>query len=109
LAEAKAELREISKLEPILECVDRGFGWFGKNLEKVIYTRLQWDFRITRPEIALKPEVFVACLEKFLGPGSKCVERAILREIKSKFPIEATGATDVAGAIEGAKRQLMSH
>ena len=109
LAEETTELTPISQLEPILVCVDQGFRWFGQNVQKEIYTKLRWDFGFSRQDIPVRPEVFFKCLEKFLGPGSKCVERAVLQELKSEFQLKDMKATDVIGAIQRVKQQLLSN
>jgi len=58
---------------------------------KVIYDFLENNCHLKREEIAEKPEVFSAGLERLLGSGALVVEKLILKNLYSRLRLEHAG------------------
>lgn len=54
---------------------------------KVIYNFLENNYHLKREEIAEKPEVFSAGLERLLGSGARVIEKLIFKNLCSKLQV----------------------
>lgn len=62
---------------------------------------------MNREDIISKPELFKALLQNMFGAGGKCIERAIVREIKEYFNLGLVNFFDMPEAIKKAKEHMM--
>jgi hypothetical protein len=75
----------------ILHCVDRALDTFGSNAKQSVYWNFTSKEGISSDSILSKPQAFVNTIREVFGPnGSKLVERAVVREIKSAFNLQGT-------------------
>ncbi len=61
---------------------------------------------MSREDIISKPELFKALLQNMFGAGGKCIERAIVREIRESFNLHLANFFDMLEAIRKAKEHL---
>ena len=71
----------------VLECVDRGMVSLGESARQAIYWHIEQDDHLKREEIPRKPQEFIKALQKLFGPGTKTIEKSILRQIRIRFSI----------------------
>ena len=55
---------------------------------KVIYDYLRKNSHLKREDIAEKPEVFSAALERLLGSGAPMIEKLVLKNLYRKLQLE---------------------
>ena len=55
---------------------------------KAIYSCIENNSHLKREEIAEKPEVFSAGLERLLGSGAQVIEKLILKDLYSKLELK---------------------
>jgi len=85
-----------------LSSIDRGLDAFGSNVRVVVYFELEKLHRITREQIPLKPELFVATINKLFGVGASTVSRAVCRELEKSSGISGLSSKDLLTAIRTA-------
>jgi hypothetical protein len=61
---------------------------------EVIFDFLRKRHNLNREEIAEKPEVFSAGLDRLLGAGAIAIEKLILKSLRSKFQLNYTEGGD---------------
>ncbi len=102
-------LRTIGKWEMdnlLLSAVDETMRQvFKEEGAKVIYGYLENNSHLKREEIAEKPEVFSAGLERLLGSGAPVIEKLILKNLYSKLGLrfrekEGYGFSDYVKELE---------
>ena len=91
----------------ILSCIDRGFEVYGRNVASVVYWGFKQKYSLGKEDILAKPELFKALLLSMFGGGAKCMERAIVREIKDHFNLDLVNFFDMCEAIKKAKEHVI--
>lgn len=61
---------------------------FREEGSKVIYVFIENNCHLKREEIAEKPKVFSASLERLLGSGAPVIEKLILKNLHSKLELK---------------------
>jgi hypothetical protein len=95
------------EFESILSCIDRGLGVYGKSVTSVVYWSFREKYLMSREDIVERPELFKSLLQNMFGAGGKCIERAIVREIKEMFRLDLVNFFDIPEAIRKAKEHLV--
>lgn len=72
-------------LDTVDETVKQVFKEIGA---EAIYNYLEKVCGLRREEIAKKPEIFSACLERLLGSGASLIESLILKDLYRKLELE---------------------
>ncbi len=62
--------------------VDRALENFGSTVKSVVYYRFHEEQGLGREDIAEKPELFIATIDRFFGPGSNTVKSFIEAEMR---------------------------
>ena len=96
-----------NEFDSILSCIDRGFEVYGQNVSSVVYWGFKEKYCMGKEDVLTKPELFKALLQNMFGAGSKCIERAIVREIKECFNLNLVNFFDLSEAIKKAKEHIM--
>lgn len=69
----------------VLEAVDETLSLFGEKAKKSIYSKLKEDFGITKQDIPIEVEKFIAALEEIVGPGAKLLEIEMMKRLYKKI------------------------
>jgi hypothetical protein len=72
----------------LIEAVDEGLLMLGESGRDVVYFRLRHSYAISKEDVPAHPEIFVECLEKIFGTGSRVIEKAIIKSLYSKLGLE---------------------
>jgi len=72
----------------LIEAVDNGLLAFGDSPRSAIYFHLERSLKLRREEIPEKVERFLEGLENIFGPGSRVVEKVIVRDLYSRLGLE---------------------
>ncbi len=62
----------------LMQAVDEGLGMLGEPARKIIYRKLERDFRICPADIPVKFEQFSWALKEIFGPGADVLIRLIV-------------------------------
>jgi hypothetical protein len=92
----------------LLQCIDRGIEPFGSNLKHSIFWKMSILHNYSKQEVIQNPTILISVIRETLGDSSAAVEKSIVREIRNTFNLEREDSRDLAGAIEGAKRQIIT-
>ena len=80
---------EPENFELLLNSVDEALmHLFNETAAKSIYTYMKGTCHLERKDIANKPDLFSASLEKLLGSGAFVIENLILKNLCSKLELE---------------------
>ena len=72
----------------LMEAVDEGLLMLGESGRDVVYFRLRHSYALSKEDVPAHPEIFVECLEKIFGSGSRVIEKAIIKSLYSKLGLE---------------------
>ncbi|HKW05469.1 MAG TPA: hypothetical protein VJN71_09245 [Nitrososphaerales archaeon] len=99
------------RFDSILACIDKGFEVYGQNIASVVYWEFKQKYSMNKEDVLSKPELFKVLLQHMFGAGSKCIERAIVREIRQCFDLDLANFFDLTEAIRKAKDyiSIISH
>jgi len=82
-----------------LKCVDRGFSKFGESRVQLVFSRFEIDHNLTRNDIFDNPELFSNTIRNIFRFGSPYVEKAIISEIRTEFPLPERDYKGLADAV----------
>ena len=88
-----------------LEALDRGLDVFGANVHIVVYFEMNKMYGISREQIPLKPDLFVATIDKLFGMGSAAVSRAVRKELEATSGIQDLSKNDLLTAMRTAYKE----
>jgi hypothetical protein len=72
----------------LIEAVDNGLLTLGESPRSAIYFHLERNLHLKREEIPEKVEKFLEGLENIFGPGSRVVEKVIVKDLYSRLGLE---------------------
>jgi hypothetical protein len=71
-----------------IEAVDNGLLTLGESPRSAIYFHLERNWQLKREEIPEKVESFLEGLENIFGPGSRVVERIIVKNLYTRLGLK---------------------
>ncbi|MDG6998487.1 MAG: hypothetical protein JRN15_05160 [Nitrososphaerota archaeon] len=75
--------------EQFLSHIDKALEKFGTTVKAVVYFRFYEEHKMKREQIADRPDLFVATIDKFFGVGSDVVKSSIEMEMRAAAsPVE---------------------
>lgn len=77
--------RESTFEKALIEAVDEGLLMLGESGREIVYFRLRHSYALTKENVPAHPEIFIECLRKILGSGSKVIEKAIIKSLYRKL------------------------
>ena len=100
-----------SKLDVLLGCVDDGLRIFASDKYRAVYWR---NFLISKVDpanpsaetIILNPSGFMQAIEDTFGLGAWAIERAITKEIRTKFQLDPSQSRNLLDAIQAVSKNL---
>jgi geranylgeranylglycerol-phosphate geranylgeranyltransferase len=100
-----------SQIDDLIECVDDGLLVFASDRFRSVYWR---NFLISKinPDIPSKdlvvknPEGFLKAIEDTFGLGAWAIERAITKEIRTRFQLEPSESRSMVTAIQAVARNI---
>jgi len=106
-SEAGSSLDEMA----LVECIDEGLGVLGKDDNRKIYWRLMLVEKMKENGSASKgilrdPDSFHKAIGDTFGIGAWAIERAISREIKSRFELEEIETGNLVLMIKMAMKKI---
>jgi hypothetical protein len=72
----------------LIDAVDEGLLMLGETGREVVYFRLRHSYALSKEDVPAHPEIFVECLKKIFGSGSRAIEKAIVKSLYSKLELE---------------------
>jgi len=70
-----------------LRCIDHGFSKFGESRVRLVYSRFETDYNLSRNDIFDHPELFSSTIRNIFRFGSPYIERDIISELRTKFSL----------------------
>lgn len=71
-----------------IEAVDNGLLALGESPRNAIYFHLERNLKLKKEEIPEKVEKFLEGLENIFGPGSRIVEKVIVKDLYTRLGLE---------------------
>lgn len=87
-----------------LKCIDRGFARFGDSKSRLVFSRFEMDYNLSRQDIYGHPELFSASIRNIFRFGTPYVERAIISELRSTFSMPEREYRGFADAVSEIKK-----
>jgi len=69
----------------LIDAVDEGLLMLGESGRDLVYFRLRHSYALSKENVPDHPEIFVECLGKIFGSGSKAIEKAIIKSLYRKL------------------------
>ncbi|MEM1566427.1 MAG: hypothetical protein QW510_05015 [Candidatus Bathyarchaeia archaeon] len=69
----------------LVEAIDEGLLMLGEGGREVVYFRLRHSYALSKEDVPAHPEIFIECLRKIFGSGSKAIEKTIIKGLYSKL------------------------
>jgi len=72
----------------LIDAVDEGLLMLGETGREVVYFRLRHSYALSKEDVPAHLEIFVECLKKIFGSGSRAIEKAIIKSLYSKLGLK---------------------
>jgi len=92
-----------------LKCVDRGFSKFGDSRVRLVYSKFETDYNLSKNDIFDHPELFSSTIRNIFRFGSPYVERDIISELRAEFSLPDRiykGLPDAVSEIKNSRPKL---
>ncbi len=98
---------EINIAPDFIDCLDRAFLKFGTSVFSVVYWKFHFNTKLSKEEIAERPDLFTDTIREIFRDGTPVIERAIIDEVKFVFNLPDRNYKDLEDVVDSIKLRGM--
>ena len=87
----------------MLVAIDRAFSKFGQSVSSVVFWKFQFDTKLSKEEITLRPDLFTKTIRDIFRDGATVIELAIISELKKQYHLPNRNYKDLEDAVDSIK------
>ncbi len=95
-----SQMETLDRNLDIVDCVDRGFSKFGKSVGEVVFWKFQFTTKLSRNEVARRPDLLSKSIREIFKDGAPVIEKAIIKELRIKFQMTDRNYVNLEDAVQ---------
>ena|ERR1700730_3020562 len=103
---AQTEILDTQK--EIFSCIDRGFSSFGTSVGTVIYWKFEFTTKLSRTDVARRPDLLSKTIREIFKDGSSIIENAIILQLRKRFHLVERKYVNLEDAINSVNNPARS-